>query len=150
MLIIAGFLFVVFLFFLLGPAHGGSITWFINTPSLILILVPLIFFLCVSKSGGIIGGYFRTSFKKNYEYGKAELNCIATAVKHTAKIILAVGAVGFTAGLVVLLGQLGEPSMLGPSLAVALITPLYSVTISFFVFFPTFVWAENKIRLLDL
>jgi flagellar motor component MotA len=35
---------------------------------------------------------------------------------------------------------------IGPNLAVSLITLLYSITVSYFVFFPLQAWAENKIN----
>jgi flagellar motor component MotA len=50
------------------------------------------------------------------------------------------------AGLIAALAHLGSPDNLGPNLAISLMTLMYSIVISFFVFFPTQAWAENKIK----
>lgn len=145
MLIFAGFLLMLFMFVFLG-AMGDILLYFIDFPSFLMVFLPLLFFLLISKSGGIICWYIRSSFKKNYEYSKIELESIAVAIKNTIKITLAAGGFGFVAGLITILAQLRleMPNLIAPNLAVSLITLIYSIAISFFVFFPTQAWAENK------
>ena len=145
MLLIIGFLFAVLFTALMG-AMQAMVVFFINVPSLMLIIIPLAFFLWASKSGAVIAGYIRSSFKKDYEYSKAELESIAAVARHIIKLVLAMGGFGFMFGLVALLTRLDTPEQFGVSLAVSLITILYSIAIGFFVFFPVQVWAENKIR----
>ncbi len=147
MLLIIGFLFMVFIFAIVGILSGAAAI-FIDLPSALLILVPLIFFFLTSKSGNILGKYIKASFKKEYTYTKTELKTISVAVKNTIKFILAVGGFGFMTGLIVIFKYLDDKQMLGPSVAVALITILYSIMISCFVFFPVQAWAENKINML--
>jgi flagellar motor component MotA len=113
----------------------------------------LYLFLCLcsfsffaSKSGNIIGRYIVTSFKKGHVYIRAELESLSVSVKNTIKFILAVGGFGGLAGVIASLFYLGTPEKLGPNLAVSLITLTYSITISYFVFFPLQAWAENKIN----
>lgn len=149
MLIVVGFLFTVLLFGLVG-AVSGMVLFYIDVPSALLILVPLIFFFIVSRSGGVVGGYIKSSFKKDHAYAKAELESIALVMKRTVKFVLATGGFGFVAGLVGSLANLGAPERLGPNLAVSLITLIYSVAVSYFVFFPVEVWAENKINKLPV
>lgn len=48
----------------------------------------------------------------------------------------AFGMVGTLVGLIIMLGHLDEPSMIGPAMAVALITTLYGVVLSNLVFLP--------------
>jgi flagellar motor component MotA len=145
MLIIAGFLFAVLFTAFIGAIDGGLYRY-INIPSLVIILAPLVFFLCVTKSGGIIIGYIKTSLKRNHEYEQSELESIAAAVKNTVKIIHAAGGFGFMLGLIAVLVNLNTPEAFGRSLSVSLIVVLYSIAISFFVFFPLQAWAENRIK----
>lgn len=146
MLILFGFLFMILFFGFVGGLSGMP-TFYIDFPSALIILIPMIFFLVVSKSGNALGNYFRSSFKKNYEYTKIELESISAAAKNTIKFILGMGGLGFIAGLVGTLANIGAPERLGPNLAVSLITLFYSIALSFFVFFPVEAWAGNKINL---
>ena len=145
MILFIGLLFLV-LFTVFSGTMVNTVLMFIDAPSLILILVPLMFFLLVTKDGSVLTGYIKSSFKKNYEYGKYELESIAKASKNAIKITLAAGAFSFLVGLIAVFGNLDDPRRIGPALAVSLISSLYSIGISFFVFCPVQVWAENKIR----
>jgi flagellar motor component MotA len=147
MLLIIGFLFMVFIFAVVGILSGMAAV-FIDLPSASLILVSLLFFLCVSKSGKILGRYIKTSFKKEHTYTGTELEALSAAVKNTIKFILATGGFGFMTGLIATLGYLGSPDKLGPNLAICLITLTYSITINAFVFLPVQAWAENKLNIL--
>jgi len=144
MLLIIGILFMSFILAIVSILSNAG-TIFIDMPSLTLILVSLIFFWLVSKSGKTIGNYFKTSFKKEHIYTATELASLSTALKNTIKFTLAVGGFGFMIGLVATLYYLGSPDNLAPNLAVSLITLTYSIMISGFVFFPVQAWAENKI-----
>ena len=145
MLLIIGFLFMVFILVIVG-ALSGAVVIFIDLPSALLILVPLLFFFFTSKSGKILGKYIKTSFKKEYIYTGTELEAFSVAVKNTIKFTLAVGGFGFMTGLIVTLAHLGMPDELTPNLAVSLIVLTYSIAISCFVFFPVQAWAENKLN----
>ena len=145
MLLFAGILFMIVFSVLVG-ATSRALFMFADLPSLVITLMPLIFFLQASKSGRIIRKYIRLSFKKGYKYDRAELEGIVAAIKNTIKIILATGAFGFVSGMIAILANLSTPEMFGPSAAVSLITLLYSIAISAFVFFPTQSWAENMIN----
>jgi len=146
MLLIFGFLVMLFMFFFIGKLSGMLLA-FIDVPSVMLIVIPLIFFLFVSRNGNIIAGYFKSSFKKAHVYTRGELMSISAAMKNTVKFTLAVGVFGFIAGLIACLGYLGTPERLGPNLAISLCTLIYSIAASFFVFFPTQAWAETKINI---
>jgi flagellar motor component MotA len=135
------------LFFGFVGVLSGMPAFYVDFPSAIIILVPMIFFLVISKSGTVMGNYFRSSFKKNYGYTKTELESISAAAKNTIKFILGMGGLGFIAGLVGSLANIGAPERLGPNLAVSLITLVYSIAFGFFVFFPVEAWAVNKINL---
>ena len=145
MLLIFGFLFMVFIVAAVGILTQ-ALAFFIDLPSFLLILVSLFFFLLISKSGNIIGRYIVMSFKKDHTYTRAELEGLSVSVKNTIKFILAVGGFGFLWGLIASFANLGSPERFGPNFAASLITLTYSIMISYFVFFPLQAWAENKIN----
>jgi len=121
---------------------------FVDLPSALFVLLPLLFFFFASKSGKILGKYIRTSFTKEYVYTANELASLSTALKNTIKFTFLVGGFGFFVGVIASLAFLGSSENLAPNLAIALITVLYPIMISCFVFFPVQAWAENKITAL--
>jgi flagellar motor component MotA len=147
MLLIIGFLFMLFIFAVIGIL-SGAYKAFIDLPSALLVLVSLFFFCLVSKSGKIIGNHIKTSFKKEHIYTVTELTTLSTAIKNTSKFILLVGGFGFLTGVIAALIYLDSKDKLGPFIATSLITLMYSITISCFTLFPTQAWAENKINTL--
>jgi len=150
MLIIIGFLFSVFISVLVEGMMGMPLTnssaLFIDFPSALLMLIFLVFFFFTSKSGSIIGKYIKSSFKKNYNYTRAELVSLSVAVKNTIKFTLAAGGFGFLAGLIAVLASLQNKEMLGPNLAISLLTVFYAIIVSYIIFFPVQAWAENKLN----
>jgi len=146
MLIIIGFLFTVFISVLGSLMTGSGVFLLVDMGSALLTLIFLVFFLFTSKSGSVIGGYIKSSFKKNYAYTKAELVSLSCAIKNTVKFTLATGGIGFLLGLVACLKNLEDRNMLGPNIAVSLITVFYSIFVSYLIFFPVQAWAENKLN----
>ena len=57
-------------------------------------------------------------------------------LKKAAEIAPAMGLIGTLVGLVQMLGNLSDPSTIGPAMAVALLTTLYGALLSFMVFLP--------------
>ncbi|MCL2175962.1 MAG: hypothetical protein FWB73_07955 [Treponema sp.] len=147
MILFLGFLFMIFFFAVIGvSSRAFAISMLINLPALFLILIPMLFFLLVTKSGKIIGKYISTSFKKNYAYSIIELEQLSSAIKNTIKFILAAGGFCFMAFVVISLGYIGSPEQLGPNLSNCLLSLTYAVVISYFIFFPVQAWAENKLK----
>jgi flagellar motor component MotA len=132
-----------------GGPYAAALLTFIDVPSLVLIVIPLIFFLRVSKNGGIIGNYIKVSLKKEHLYTKIELKSISRAIKNTIKFILAIGGLGFLGGMILMLRFLEDRQMLGPSMALSLTGLFYAITISFFLLFPVQAWAENQLNALS-
>jgi flagellar motor component MotA len=143
---IIGFLFSVIICVLVSGLTGGGVSFLIDFPSALLTLILLFFFLLTSKSGNLIGRYIKSSFKKNYAYTKTELLSLSCAIKNTVKFTLATGGFGFLTGLMASLVNLENKNMLGPNIAISLITVFYSIIVSYFIFFPVQAWAENKIN----
>lgn len=145
MLIIIGLLLSILM--LVAVSGIFNILMFIvDIPSVIIVIIPLIFFLFTSKSGDIIARYIISSFKKNYKYSKSELESIYSATKNTIKFTMATGGFGFMMGLTACLVNMQSPGQLLLNLSVSFISLLYAIAISFFIFFPTMAWAENKIK----
>jgi len=144
MLLIIGVLFMILALAIVGIFTGMAAV-FIDLPSALLVLVPLLFFFFTSKSGKILGRYIKTSFKKEHAYIGTELKTLSVAIKHAIKFTLALGMFGFLAGGIAALGYLGAKERLGPILALSLITLTYSIMIICFVFIPVQAWAEIKI-----
>jgi len=139
---------MVFVFVAASIMSGMFIASIVDLPSALMLVVPLLFFLILSKSGSVIGRYIRTSFKKEHTYTRAELEGLSAAVKNTIKFILGTGGVGFLFGIIAIFMYLENRERLGTNLAISLITVLYSIAVSYFVFFPTQAWAENKLNAL--
>ena len=95
-----------------------------------------------------MGRYIKTSFAKDHTYTGSELSELVVAVKNTIKFILGTSGLGFLTGIIAMLKNLENRALLGPNMAISLITVFYSLAISFFIFFPTQAWAENKLNAL--
>ena len=149
MLLIIGFLFMFFFIFAgVGIVSGMSLRQIIDLPVALMVIIPLIFFLIVSKNGRVIGRYIKTSFVKAHTYTESELAGLSAAIRNTIRFILGTSGFGFLFCVIGMLRNLENMEYLGPNFAIALFTALYSIAISFFVFFPTQAWAENKLAAL--
>ena len=151
MLLLIGFFVLVLIYVGLVSLFAGffPMAAILNLPSFILIIATLTFFLIMTKSGRIIGKYFKSSFKKDYLYSIFELKELTDVIKNIIKFIIATGIVGFITFVIIALYFLDSPQHLGPNLAMSLTSITYAVAISYFVFFPVQVWAENKINELN-
>ena len=145
MTIIIGFLFMILMFALVGTI-SDILLFLIDLPSMIIVIVPLVFFLCISKSGGIMVKYIRSSFKKNYKYSRPELESISAAIKHTIKFTMGAGGFGFMVGLIACIVNTHSAELFLLNLSVSFISLAYAIAISFFVFYPAMVWTENKLK----
>ena len=144
MLFIFGLIFLI-VFFVVLILIPGTIS-ILNIPSLFLILVPLLFFIITSKSGESISRYFKSSFKKDYPYTITELEELSLVIKNIIKFTLATGGFCSIIFVMISLSFLNVLERLGPNLAICLTTISYSIAISYFIFFPTQAWAENKVN----
>ena len=145
MLLLIGFLFMFFIFVCVSMLSGVLPLQIIDLPSALIVIVPLIFFLILSRNGSVIGRYIKMSFTREHTYTGSELAGLSAAIRNTIRFILGTSGVGFVLGIIACLINLENKEYLGPNLAVSLIVVLYSIAICFFVFFPTQAWAENKL-----
>ena len=153
MLIILGILFMLLMLFsIVTIMAGGSLLALgilTDLPAALFILIPLTFFLIVTKSGKVIRRYIKSSFIKEYTYTKIELNSITTAIKNIIKFLLASGGFCFFIGIMAAFAFFFEKQLLGPIIVSSILSLFYAIAFGFFVFFPTQAWAENKINALS-
>ncbi len=119
---------IIFLaFIVLLSSFSSGLMAFVDFPSLIVILALSIPTLMAS---GLLPDFFKgfklMGQKVNY-YSKLDLERILEANNLAVKAFLLSGTIGLILGFVGVLRNLTNPSALGPSLAVALMTILYSL-----------------------
>ncbi|MFC1552030.1 MotA/TolQ/ExbB proton channel family protein [Candidatus Latescibacterota bacterium] len=132
---IAGII-VVTVFLLFGILSGGSLVLFIDIPAALIV-------------GGILIGGSLISFGlavplkavKEALLGKGvqaldELKIYINFFNLASQLSIAGGVAGTLIGLIQMLAKMDDPSSIGPSMAIALITVLYGVILSEFVFQP--------------
>ena len=121
----------IFLFnILLGSWGFSAILWFLDLPSLLLILLILI-------PGLIIMGEWK-DFRKAFsvgikEYRLLELKNIIGAVSAAQKLTVFAALFAIITSGVLILGRLDDLSVLGPSLAVCFLSGFYAVILEFFL-----------------
>ncbi len=107
----------------------GSAVWFLDIPSLIIILL---FDSMMLISAGLTRDFnnaFRMAFANGKEKGLSEIKRAIEAVVLVRKTTLTAGGFGMIFGLIMVIGQLANLELLGPNLAVASLTLLYALAI---------------------
>ena len=132
----------VFVFTSVISFGASSVTWFWDSPSLILILLILI-------PGLLIMGEWK-DFVKSFsvgirEYGLLELKNIIEAVGAAQKLTIFGALFAVIASTIFVLGNLGDPELLGPNLAVCLLSAFYASIIEYFLL-PLRLNAERKMN----
>jgi len=105
----------------------GSVVWFIDMPSLIVILL---FDITMLFSAGLVKDFnnaFRMVLRTGKDESVTEMKRAIEAVGLVRKTTLAAGVFSMIFGLIMAMGQLGNPELLGPNLAVASLTLLYAL-----------------------
>jgi len=116
----------------------------ISLYSLLVIIFACLLYLFISGNNRIFFGYLKKDFRKKPVYEKIELDNISSALGGLIKVSLGTGALVFIFCLISILYRLDDPASIGPNLAVSLLTVIYSISISLFVFFPTKAWADKN------
>ena len=134
---------VVFFISTLGTSFGFSaVAWFLDWPSLILVLLILI-------PGLIIMGEWK-DFLKSFsvgikDYKLLELKNIIEAVGAAQKLTIFGALFAIITSAILLLGNLSDPETIGPNLAVCFLSGFYTVIIEFFLL-PLKLNAERKMN----
>lgn len=134
---------IVFLFLTLGTSFGPSaILWFLDIPSIIIILLILI-------PGLIIMGEWK-DFIKAFSVGikdfrLLELKNIIEAVAAAQKLTVFAALFAIIISGVLVMGNLSDPETIGPNLAVCFLSGFYAVLIEF-ILLPLRLNAERKMN----
>lgn len=120
---------------LIGSSSIGYILNFIDLPTLLIILSISIPMLLASGLFPDLRRAFHTIMFKKSVFSKKQLQCSLEAVRLTIKLILYSGIFGALICGIQILTRLNDPLLLGPSLAVAMISIIYAV-FGCFIFMP--------------
>ncbi len=126
----------------LGSGGMSAVVWFIDLPSILMILMILI-------PGLLIMGEWR-DFTKAFSvgiksYSLLELKNIIGAVNTAQKLTVYGALFAIIISGVLLLGRLDDPSTIGPNLAVCFLAGFYAVIVEFFLL-PLKLNAERKMN----
>lgn len=145
-LVLLGQLLLFVLVFALLVAGGGfgwsAVMWFIDLPSLVLILLILIPGLLIMGEWNDFVRAFSVGIKA---YRLLELKNIIEAVSAAQKLTVFGALFAVIASTVLILGRLDSPEMLGPNLAVCFLSGFYAVIVEFFLL-PLRLNAERKMN----
>jgi chemotaxis protein MotA len=85
---------------------------------------------------GTPGSEIETILRRNLNATLQRHQKSASVLRKMAEISPAMGLIGTLVGLVQMLGNLDDPAMIGPSMAVALLTTFYGAVLAYMVFMP--------------
>lgn len=130
-------------FVVLCTAGVESIVWFIDMPSIIIPLGITFFVLVASESLWDFGQAFLIVFGKK-EHSEAQIKSSWCAMKTVLVTVPFAGLFSFLVGTVAIIGHLSDPDLLGPYLAVAILS-LFYCTIVEILLIPIAVRLKKKI-----
>jgi flagellar motor component MotA len=110
--------------FIAAIAMGGGTAAFLSVPSALIVLGGC-FFMSASAHG--VGDVCQALCAGFCSSGDANAEHHITVLHTVRTTLCASGAIGFLIGLIQMLQNLSDPTKIGPGMAVALLTMLYSV-----------------------
>lgn len=136
------FVVVFFLIIFLSSYELSAVLWFIDLPSLILLVAILIPGLLIMGEWKDFVRSFSVGIK---DFSLLELKNIIEAVDAAQKLTVFGALFAIIISGVLLLGHLDTPETIGPNLAVCFLAGLYAVIIEFFLL-PLRLNAERKMN----
>ena len=119
--------------FLAAVLMGSSLAAFINLPSMLIVIGGMVCFSLAHHDAGAIRDAIGNALGKNPSPNvQKDISVLATLRKTT----YGSGVAGTLIGLIQMLQSLDDPSSIGPAMAVAILTVLYSVLIVEFLIDP--------------
>lgn len=123
-------LLIVIVVIVLGMLLGASVATFIDVPSLLLITLISIPIMVMSGTMKDFLRGFKMTLQNQDDYLLLDSEKALLAHELFGKVILLAGGIGTVLGVVSMLSRLDEPSKIGPSFAVAILTFFYAVLVS--------------------
>ena len=130
-----------------GMIMSGGVAQFIDPPSAFIVIIPTIGTLLVAYKGSFISSV--TAIWKERRDSVFDDKDLLTAIAFWQTVgtcAVGYGCLGLFIGLIAMLGSLDDPSMLGPFLAVALITVMYGLIAKYLVAEPIIALLKTKER----
>lgn len=144
-MIFTGFIAAVSVFFLSVFLAGLSPLSIIDLPSLgIVILPPLFFILCSGSIRDYIAGW-RMVLNDEYSLTEYQMQGCREVFSFMFKSTLASGIAGVLLGVILSTGNITDAGGLGAGLSIALLSLLYSVLVSYFLYYPALLRIERMI-----
>jgi len=142
---IAGLIVGILFIFVTAWLCAGNIIWYLDSPSLVLITVLMLILLFMS---GLTKDFLKGIaffFGKNKEISLDELRRTLAAFKLVLIGLPIGGVVASLIAFVAILGKINDISTLGPNMAVAILTLLYSLVIEILLLpMAARLWAMEK------
>ncbi len=134
---------IVFTLLIVGGSYGlSAVAWFLDLPSLLIIIMILIPGLMIMGEWKDFTKAFSVGIK---DYRLLELKNIIEAVDAAQKLTVFAALFAIIISGVLILGHIDDLSMIGPNLAVCFLSGLYAVIIEFFLL-PLRLNAERKMN----
>lgn len=124
---------LLFCLVLLLLTSNGSLFWFIDAPTLISILGITLIIVIFSGSTKDLFCAFSICFGKNSIFSLEDAKDAINALKVLFSSILISGGISFLIGTISFLGQISDASFIGPNLAVASLSLLYSFILALLI-----------------
>ncbi|MCR5451102.1 MAG: hypothetical protein K6F00_00575 [Lachnospiraceae bacterium] len=133
----------IFIFnIVLGRWGISAVVWFIDLPSILMILMLLIPGLLIMGEWKDFTKAFSVGIKR---YSLLELKNIIGAVDAAQKLTVYGAFLAIIISAILLLGRMDDPSTIGPNLAVCFLAGFYAVIVEFFLL-PLRLNAERKMN----
>ncbi|MCR5404079.1 MAG: hypothetical protein K6E91_09740 [Butyrivibrio sp.] len=122
---------ILFAFLIIGGSYGlSAVAWFLDIPSLVIILMILIPGLFIMGEWKDFTKSFSVGIK---EYRLLELKNIVEAVGAAQKLTVFAALFAIIISGVLILGYIDDLTLIGPNLAICFLSGLYAVVIEFFL-----------------
>ena len=138
------FLGIILMLAFMGLGIGGGIALFISPASALIVCGITLSLILSNYSFKGIKLLFKLFFSLNVEQG--DLNLGLKIYKDAKLYLLTAGWVGFIIGIVLMLANLDEPDLLGPGVAMALLTVFYGSILAYFFCYPVIRRLEMKLN----
>jgi type III secretory pathway component EscS len=117
---------------LMAVTWGGPVIGFVNGPSLLLVVMIPMALAVGFFGGGATWAALRAGLASNPEPNSGHMRVL----NGLRGMVLGAGGVGMLVGLVQMLQNLEDPTMIGPAMAVALLTVFYALCLGEFFLAP--------------
>ena len=110
----------------------GNLAYFIDLPSLIIVVIPTLGLAIGNFSWGTYKKTWSIPFGNPENYEQSELIETHKCVNYMGNMFVIMGLIGSLIGVVLTLQTLDDPKMIGPAVAISIMTLFYSVILKGF------------------